>query len=164
MKGVILVAAALFLASASASAATASATAKQYGFPASWVAKERASLISSTGNHSIRCHGEVRVFMRAGGNGYKRIVCVGNDTRYTFTIDRTGHVQVAAVVALASRRSSCRTFSISRTESVTFGNRRLDPCRKGSRVSARSSPFWPFRVGPSPRYSRTIDLFEREAE
>lgn len=99
VKGVILVAAALFLASASASAATASATAKQYGFPASWVAKERASLISSTGNHSIRCHGEVGVFMRAGGNGYKRIVCVGNDTRYTFTIDRTGHVQVAAVVA-----------------------------------------------------------------
>jgi hypothetical protein len=99
MKGVfILVVAALLLAASTASA-SAAATAKSYAFPASWVAKQRASLVASTGNTGIRCHGVSRVLMRAGGYGFIRIVCNGNDTSYTFRINSTGHVQVSAVVA-----------------------------------------------------------------
>ena len=93
VKGVIiLAAAALFFALAS----TASASTKLYAFPSAWVAKERASLVSSTGNSSLNCHGESRVFMRAGGFGFIRIICQGNGTTYTFGISPTGHVRVAA--------------------------------------------------------------------
>ena len=95
VKGVIvLVTAALFL--ALASAASASSSAKQYAFPSSWVAKERASLVSSTGNTSLNCHGESRVFMRAGGFGFIRIICQGSGTTYTFGIGPTGRVHVSA--------------------------------------------------------------------
>ena len=95
VKGVLLlVAAALLL--ATASTASASTNVKLYAFPSSWVAKERASLVSSTGNTNVNCHGESRVFMRAGGFGFIRIICQGSGTTYTFGIGPTGRVHVSA--------------------------------------------------------------------
>jgi hypothetical protein len=78
--------------------ATAGAAAPRYAFPASWVAKSRASLIHSTGNPKIQCHGVFQVFMRAGGIGYRNILCSSPAASYRFSIDQsTGRVKVAAV-------------------------------------------------------------------
>ena len=79
-------------------AAAGAATPPRYAFPASWVAKSRASLIHSTGNPRIVCRGDSRVFMRAGGIGFRRILCSSSAASYRFTIDQsTGRVKVAAV-------------------------------------------------------------------